>query len=486
MIDVKVSSKIAALQCEYKNEDCHSKWVTKLALQIFDYVAEENGFSPRDRDILEVACALHDIGYSVNPKTHSMESAKIVLSEEIGDFTQEECELIAAIIQLHPKGLQKVLKNPYVRIAHDKTKTLALGSILRIADGLDHGHVQDTDIVAIKKSFQSILVQTKSSWYPWNTAWADQKADIWRSIMSLGINFTQNEVDGVKGSFKGLLYSGETTVCMMRKLLYTQFRFIQHYRGDLLDDEDNEEYLHQLRLAVRRFRSVLHMFPVLCDVAQFTEIDSQLLEFLESLGVIRDVQLWVIELEVLKANKNFKDDESIIDLLADARDIKTVRNSSLRKLLKSKEIKELLDNITNLLRIDMPNLTRDKSLVGDADTYIIKKLKQKFNEVLKAEKMLDRNDSESLHVFRISCRELRYWVEFANPVLDDSRWKKIGKCMQKIATSLGVVHDYDIRLNFITEVGTHCSDVLSEYLEKKRGKAFGKFEKQWLKVLKKC
>jgi CHAD domain-containing protein len=271
---------------------------------------------------------------------------------------------------------------------------------------------------------------------------------------------------------------------MMRKLLYTQFRFIQHYRAELLDDEENEEYLHQLRLAVRRFRSVLHMFPVLSDAVQFSEIDSHLFDFLESLGVIRDIQLWVIELEDLKEKKIFKYDESVISILADAKDIKIVRNASLRKLLKSKSTKKLLDNITNLLRIDMPNLTRDKRLVGDADTYIVEKLNQKFNEVLKVEKVLDRNDSESLHIFRMSCRELRYWVEFANPVLSDSRWNKIGKCMQKIATSLGVVHDYDLRLNFIKEAGADSSDLLRDYLNEKRSKAFGKFENQWLKVLK--
>jgi len=483
MIDVKVSDKIAALQIKYKNEDCHSKWVTKLALQLFDYVAEDCGFSKRDRKILETACALHDVGYSVNPKKHSLESAKIVVKEDIGKFSTQECELIAAIIQLHPKGLKKVLKNPYVKVAHDKTKTLALGSILRIADGLDHGHVQDTDIVAIKKSFQSILVQTESSWYPWNTIWADQKADIWRSIMPSGINFTQNEI-ATKGSFKGLMFKDDTTVCMMRKLLYTQFRFFQHYCYELLDDEDNEENLHELRLATRRFGSVLHLFPVLSDAVNFTEIDKQLLDFLVRLGIVRDIQLWVIELETLQDKKSFKEDGLLPNLLESARTIKGVRNSSLRKLLKSKEILDLSDNITNLLRIEMPNIARDESMVGKADEYLKKQLENKFNSILEEEQELNREDSESLHVFRISCRELRYWMEFSNPVLCDIRWKRVGKCMQKIATALGEVHDCDIRMQFIKDAKLRASDELNEYLTSKRIKEFNKFEKQWKKVNK--
>jgi len=483
MIDVQVSDKIADLRIKYKNEDCHSKWVTKLALQLFDYVAEDCGFSKRDRKILEAACALHDVGYSINPKKHSLESAKIVLEEDIGVFSKEECELIAAIIQLHPKGLKKVLKNPYVRVAHDKTKTLTLGSILRIADGLDHGHVQDTEIVAIKKSFQSILVQTESSWYPWNTIWADQKADIWRSIMPSGINFTQNEIEN-KGSFKGLMFKDDTTVCMMRKLLYSQFRFFQHYRHELLDDEYNEENLHALRLAARRFRSVLHLFPVLSDAANFTEIDKQLFDLVIKLGVIRDIQLWVLELETLKEMKGFKEDGLLPNLLESARSIRDVRNSSLRKLLKSQEILDLLDNITNLLRIEMPNLSRDKSMVGKADEYLKKQLENKFDSVLEEEKELNRADHESLHIFRMSCRELRYWVEFSNPVLCDSTWKRIGKCMQKIATALGVVHDCDIRKQFIKDAKLRASEELNEYLNSKRLKEFNKFEKQWKKVNK--
>jgi CHAD domain-containing protein len=481
MIDVKVSDKVAVLQGKYKNEDCHSKWVTILALQIFDYVAKDSGFTARDRDILEAACALHDVGYSLNPKKHTLESAKIVLDEDIGKFSKEECELIAAIIQLHPKGLKKVLKNPYVRVAHDKTKTLMLGSILRIADGLDHGHVQDTKILAIKKSFQSILVQTESSWYPWNTMWADQKADIWRSIMPRGINFTQNEIVN-DGPFEGLMFKDDTSVCMMRKLLYSQFRFFQHYRSELLNDEDNEESLHLLRLAVRRFRTVLHLFPVLSEAAHFSKIDGQLLDLLVSLGVIRDIQLWVIELETLQEKKKFKEDGLLPALIDGAKALKEIRNLSLRKLLKSKKNSELLDNITDLLRIGMPELSREKSMVGQADSYLIKQLEKKSEALLEEETQLNREDSESLHIFRISCRELRYWVEFSNPVLLDSKWKKIGKYMQKIATALGEVHDCDIRLQFIKEAKLRSSEELNEYLSEKRLREFNKFEKQWKKV----
>jgi CHAD domain-containing protein len=356
-----------------------------------------------------------------------------------------------------------------------------LGSILRISDGLDHGHVQDTEIVAIKKSFQSILLQTQSSWYPWNTIWADQKADIWRSIMPLGINFTQNEIDN-KGPFQGLMFENDTTVCMMRKLLYSQFRFFQHYRAELLDDEDNEDSLHQLRLATRRFRSVLHLFPVLSEAVNFSEIDKQLFDLLVNLGFIRDIQLWVLELETLQEKKKFKEDGLLPALLDSANALKEMRNLSLRKLLKSKKASGLLDNITNLLRIDLPNLSRDESMVGQADSYVIEKLEQKSESVFKEETKLNRENSESLHIFRISCRELRYWIEFSNPVLLDSKWKKIGKCMQKIATALGEVHDCDIRMQFIKEAKLRASEELNEYLSEKRSKEFDKFEKQWKKI----
>jgi exopolyphosphatase/guanosine-5'-triphosphate,3'-diphosphate pyrophosphatase len=125
-----------AASCHYDAE--HSLHVTRLAGQIFSAVAEPYRLGERERQLLEAAAILHDIGYFINYAGHHKHSYHLIRHAELFGFTPRERELVAQIARYHRKALPKIKHPEYQRlIKTDRLLVSRLGGILRVADGLD-------------------------------------------------------------------------------------------------------------------------------------------------------------------------------------------------------------------------------------------------------------------------------------------------------------------------------------------------------------
>lgn len=125
-----------AASCRY--DAAHSLHVATLADQIFSAVAEPFGLGKRDRQLLEAAAILHDIGYFINYSSHHKHSCHLIRHGELFGFTPRERELIAQTARYHRKSLPKPEHAEYRRLSReDRLLVARLGGILRLADGLD-------------------------------------------------------------------------------------------------------------------------------------------------------------------------------------------------------------------------------------------------------------------------------------------------------------------------------------------------------------
>ncbi len=125
-----------ATSCNYDAE--HSHHVAGLADRIFGAVAPSHGLGERERELLEAAAILHDIGYFINYTGHHKHSYHLIRHAELFGFTPRERELIAQIARYHRKSLPRIKSPEYQRLAKgDRLLVARLGGILRLADGLD-------------------------------------------------------------------------------------------------------------------------------------------------------------------------------------------------------------------------------------------------------------------------------------------------------------------------------------------------------------
>lgn len=128
-----------AKHCNYDEEHC--KKVLEFADTIFDSLKDKFGLNEQDKDILEAATYLHDIGHSISHSQHHRHSYYLIKNSELLGFNNEEIEMIANVARYHRKSHPKTKHIEFNKLSPNcKNKVKMLSGILRIADGLDRGH----------------------------------------------------------------------------------------------------------------------------------------------------------------------------------------------------------------------------------------------------------------------------------------------------------------------------------------------------------
>ena len=130
-----------ARSCHFDEE--HSSQVARLSLELFDSIAAFFGLTGKDRQMLEAAALLHDIGYLIAYSGHHKHSYHLIRHADLFGFTPREREIIANVARYHRKSLPDKKHESYARLSsRDKTLVSRLGGILRLADGLDRRRIK--------------------------------------------------------------------------------------------------------------------------------------------------------------------------------------------------------------------------------------------------------------------------------------------------------------------------------------------------------
>lgn len=138
--------------CEQCRVDMkHSTHVKDLALQLFDDLRPLHKYGDVERELLEAAAYLHDVGYHISADQHHKHSYYIIKNSAMLGFTTDEAELIANIARYHRKSHPKGKHENYQKIAVQKRLAVnTLAGILRIAEGLDRRQIQNVDSISAR------------------------------------------------------------------------------------------------------------------------------------------------------------------------------------------------------------------------------------------------------------------------------------------------------------------------------------------------
>jgi exopolyphosphatase/guanosine-5'-triphosphate,3'-diphosphate pyrophosphatase len=121
--------------------ETHSIHVANLALRLFDQTASLHRLGPTERNWLEYAAILHDVGYLINERQHHKHAYYLIINSDVGGLSREEVQVIAAIARYHRRAVPQ-LKHEGFNTLSPKFKRIVrvLSALLRIADGLDRTH----------------------------------------------------------------------------------------------------------------------------------------------------------------------------------------------------------------------------------------------------------------------------------------------------------------------------------------------------------
>lgn len=140
------------LAIQYESDMAHVEHVARLALQMFDSLADGGMFAPRpgERELLWAASMLHDVGMTISYDDHHKHSYYLIVSAELPGFDPRERALIAQIARYHRKGTPKL--GEMAPLAQDGDEQLLdrCAVILRLAEHLERGRDQSVNQASLR------------------------------------------------------------------------------------------------------------------------------------------------------------------------------------------------------------------------------------------------------------------------------------------------------------------------------------------------
>ena len=183
---------VLELAAQTDPEPAHSRHVAHLALELFDATRGIHELGAIERELLEYAALLHDVGASVNRSKHHRHSRYLILHAPLPGFEREEIRWIATAARFHrgspPKPNQSSIEalEPQAR-----RRVLGLIAILRVADALDRSHQSLVRRLRVVGGNGRLDIELEASGSkPILELWAAQRrADLWKRCFDVELSF---------------------------------------------------------------------------------------------------------------------------------------------------------------------------------------------------------------------------------------------------------------------------------------------------------
>jgi exopolyphosphatase/guanosine-5'-triphosphate,3'-diphosphate pyrophosphatase len=159
--DVRQAS-VRNLAAQYHVEGAHTAHVALLALGLFDDLAAlglHDG-DPIERELLEAACLLHDIGMSVDYDDHHKHTRYLILNAGLPGFTPSEVALIAQAARYHRKGMPD--PGPLAALLDgeaDRRRLDRCAVLLRLAEDLERSRDQIVREVRVRRDGDTVELE---------------------------------------------------------------------------------------------------------------------------------------------------------------------------------------------------------------------------------------------------------------------------------------------------------------------------------------
>jgi exopolyphosphatase/guanosine-5'-triphosphate,3'-diphosphate pyrophosphatase len=143
-------------------DEPHARHVARLALQLFDSSAQAGLHSLGDveRELLEYACLIHDVGMFLSYSNHHEHSYYLIRNADLLGFDQREIAIMANAAFFHRKAMPNKKKHPqYAELDRQAQKMVELFALLlRIAESLDRSHAELVQSAHLRRGDEGVMV----------------------------------------------------------------------------------------------------------------------------------------------------------------------------------------------------------------------------------------------------------------------------------------------------------------------------------------
>ena len=208
----------------------------------------------------------------------------------------------------------------------------------------------------------------------------------------------------------------------------------------------DEEYLHQVRVGLRRLRVTLSIAQRFHADAELAALREQVARLCVELGRSRDWDVFVTQ-TLAPICTRLPEHAGLRDVLSVSERARKKQHTGLESSLASQDFQRMLLRFGAWMQGEQ---------WGGAETtleqFATRVLEKRNKQALKYGKALAGEDAAQMHALRIACKKLRYSIEMFGSLFSDARSKDYVAALTELQDILGILNDIAVAHRLLDEL----------------------------------
>jgi exopolyphosphatase/guanosine-5'-triphosphate,3'-diphosphate pyrophosphatase len=145
-----------------------------------------HGFGLEERDLLDSAAILHDIGTIIGYDGHHRHSQALIETNGLSGYSPREIGLLALLARYHRKGTPESGVYQVLFKDSDPLRLTQLSAILRLAEYLERGRTGAIDDVILTWTAEELRITLIADEYPYVELWQAERNAVPLMEMAFG------------------------------------------------------------------------------------------------------------------------------------------------------------------------------------------------------------------------------------------------------------------------------------------------------------
>ncbi|HEY5993547.1 MAG TPA: CHAD domain-containing protein [Gallionellaceae bacterium] len=236
----------------------------------------------------------------------------------------------------------------------------------------------------------------------------------------------------------------------LRNMIAACLLHVQANVPGAIGDHD-EEYLHQVRVGLRRLRVVLAMANKYRQDPELDELRQQVSGLCNRLGRARDWDVFVTQ-TLAPISAQFPDHAGLRSVMRASRKNRKLQNSDMRAILAAPDFSRLLLRLGCWMQGGYWQESEGDAAASLPD-FARRMLEKRSKQVGRVGRQLAAGDEGQLHELRIACKKLRYGTEMFGSLFGTDKTRRHVAALSRLQDIMGILNDITVARRLLDEMG---------------------------------
>ncbi|NOG44764.1 MAG: CHAD domain-containing protein [Calditrichaeota bacterium] len=231
-------------------------------------------------------------------------------------------------------------------------------------------------------------------------------------------------------------------------ILKVSFEIMRKNENGIIDDTDIE-FLHDYRVSARRIRSALGLIKNVIKPEMSATLINDLRQIGTVSGPLRDLDVYLLrETEYKELVPESWSSREIHTIFVTLKNRRRRALKNMVTLLKSEEYKKTMSRWDAFFEDYNKHVKKDRPLFNSASALIMKRYKRVLND---GSLLTKQSPDDGFHELRITCKKLRYLLEFFSSLYPAEKIGLAIKQLKKLQDNLGDFNDLSVQIDSLEQ-----------------------------------